>query len=243
MYELRQLDWDTNFFGFRTGKADISLLNETEWKDLKVEIESKAFSLVYLFVNPEDQSSVNLIEGDGVLLADDKVTFITDLAGSREKETEGNIITLTPASLTTYPEIESIAYQSGAHSRFYIDPGFDRTLFRKLYFTWLEKSLSGEIAKTVFGYENDGRILGLVTLGVNSGRGNIGLIAVDESSRGLQIGKNLVQAVFNYCGSNGIKEITVTTQHTNKGACNFYLKLGFREYQSFKIYHYWNSIL
>lgn len=84
----------------------------------------------------------------------------------------------------------------------------------------------------VFVAEDNGQIVGLVTfyllLNIRHGwhRGHIEDVIVSETARRQGVGTALMEAIKDYCRTNGIKVFKLTTQTDNARAQAFYEKNG-----------------
>jgi dTDP-4-amino-4,6-dideoxy-D-galactose acyltransferase len=143
-------------------------------------------------------------------------------------------------SSTNDEKVISIGIQSGIYSRFNIDPNFSKAKFKELYAMWMKKSISREIANEVVVYTTEeNEIAGVITLGEKNNNADIGIIAVDNNFRGLNIGKALIQEAVNYSIRKNYSSLQVVTQKNNQAACKFYERCGFTEKHVINIYHYW----
>jgi dTDP-4-amino-4,6-dideoxy-D-galactose acyltransferase len=133
-----------------------------------------------------------------------------------------------------------LAMDAGSFSRFKLDKNLSG-YFKKMYKTWLEKSISRSIADEVFVYKEEGHIYGFITITKKHKHAVIGLIAVDSSRKKKGIGRKLIDAAEEWAINQKIEKITVATQQQNSGACNFYSKLGFEIYDEDFIYHVWDD--
>lgn len=217
MIEL--LEWDSNFFGYRIGKINHSYKNAF----LPNDIEFSRFDLVYIFSDYILETKYNLV--------DIKVTF--------EKITEikyfDNNINFFDSTLHSYSELLELAYLSGHDSRFLKDSFFGENAFKKLYKTWLDKSIESPDIDILVCIK-DTKIIGFVTFKKGKDSSNIELIAVTPEARGEGLGKKLIDAVEAKLKPNTL--LTVPTQETNIKACSFYLKSGFKIKNKIFIYHY-----
>lgn len=231
---IESLPWDSDFFGLKVGRC---LLNDTDsWDEEKL----AEWDLIYFFIQPGHQLANLRMRSCNIPIVDEKVTFVMDLEMHKKENT------LIPGVYsyrkdTNVEEVINIGIQSGVYSRFYIDKKIPVNKFKELYTIWMQRSIDREIAEEVFVYKTgDGEIAGVITLGVKNMRADIGILAVDEKLRGLNIGKKLVSAAIRNSIENGYKILQVVTQKDNKAACHFYEQCGFTEEQVVNVYHYWS---
>ena len=90
----------------------------------------------------------------------------------------------------------------------------------------------------VYVAEDDGQIVGFITLYVAEGRVNIGWLGVHPDDQRKGIGSQLIEAAEDYCRQKGIMELAVYTLGESvdyepyESTRDFYLKHGFAVYQS-----------
>lgn len=231
------LDWDSDFFGVKVARITDPGLTAQKLTDLLSELKRKCIKLVYW---PSERERDN-DEAKGLCghLVDIKTTFVIDF---RSFDLDSFISTdiVEPYSLSMpIADIEDLAIQSGEYSRFAIDPHLPREQFVSLYKTWINRSLSKEIASEVLVIRDAGRVVGMVTLGEKDGRGDIGLIAVDASCRGKKYGEKLVRAAQRWFVKNGYVFGQVVTQGMNSPACNLFKKCGYSTEKAEYFYHFW----
>jgi dTDP-4-amino-4,6-dideoxy-D-galactose acyltransferase len=191
--------------------------------------------LAYWFVDPADSAAADLAKEVNARLVDRKVTYLLDVANITPSELD----TRLEKAIDATPQLRFLAIQSGHYSRYKVDPGFSPTYFERMYNIWLERSVSGAIAKEVIVFKDDGKELGFATIGIKNGRANIGLIAVDADSRSKGIGAHLINAAVAKSKDWGVDQIDVVTQKDNIGACRFYERSGFVQEKIEHIYHIW----
>ena len=233
---IETLDWDSRFFGYSVGKIEISHLTPEKLRALLANLKDN-FKLVYWFVDPKDKTANTAAKENGGLLVDQKTTYLIKIPpkGRRKKDFRVKSYLGKPPN----KRLRLLALEAGIYSRYRVDPNCVSGEFEKLYAEWVRKSLNGEIAKDVLVYVEKGKEVGFITLGEKAGHCNIGLIAVSTEMRGKGIGKKLVNAGFEKGRKWGYKAINVVTQKANKGACNFYEKLGFKIDSVVNVYHFW----
>jgi dTDP-4-amino-4,6-dideoxy-D-galactose acyltransferase len=229
---ISRLGWDSEFFGLETGKL---VLNGNQFFEFP---DPGLFSFIYVLSDRKlTKEEMNVGKGK-MHLADEKIVFHKNLISP----------IVTSANIQSFDlncdipdRLYDLAIQSGHYSRFYTDPNLPKSSFEKLYRLWLERSVSRQIADEVYVYETDNIIRGFITLGIKSGRPDIGLVAVNAEDRSLGIGALLLNAAENWAVTNAhMNEIQVVTQGQNTGACRFYEKNGYTIESVKYIYHWWN---
>jgi dTDP-4-amino-4,6-dideoxy-D-galactose acyltransferase len=230
---IEYLSWDSDFFSRKIGKVEIS----NTFTDLSVDLNkgrAEGFDLLYAF----SDVSIELADYMGFVseakLVDRKVVYEIGLS-NKNFESKGLIgVELTEPS----HELECLAYESGKYSRFFLDKRFSESDFHRLYFQWIKKSLSKELADKVFVVEDEGSFVGMVTLKLDK-IAQIGLIAVDSNFQGKGYGKMLIQHCFYEAAMANCESLVVPTQFENRQACRFYEKCGFLVQSITHIYHFW----
>lgn len=211
-------------------------MNDVIWREMVEEATRHQIRLVYLHVAQDDTISNAFLQTNGVLLVDEKVVYHMRF-NANVLPPPGNIQLPSDQDIQA---LQSLAFQSGAFSRFQTDPLFEPEMFKKLYLTWLEKSLTGQMADQVLLYREGTQVVGFITAVIKEDMGEIGLIAVDHGSRGKSIGSQLIQGALHFFSTRHIQQVSVTTQLKNTGACRFYEKEGFQRKHITHIYHFWN---
>lgn len=231
---IEELKWDSQFFGLKVGVSRFA--NDSEWSHP----ELSKWDLVYFFVDPRDQKANRILE-EKALLADIKVTYSIKINHSAAAIHLPDTLSIYNSSPLDDVVI-GIGKQSGSYSRFNVDPDIPHQKFEELYSIWMKKSISREIADEVFVFRNKNKIIGgVITIGIKNGRGEIGILAVDESFRGQHVGTLLIQQSKKYCYEKKIPELQVVTQQKNLQACRFYEKCGFKAEDIINVYHYWKK--
>lgn len=237
MADFSLLEWDTRFFGYKIAKIVVSQDSKAQIDQTVSILKSEDFKLAYIFVSPEDDNSNNSIKACSGQLVDEKVTYSYSIDETVIYKVDDYIVVYNEDTAST--ELIELTLQSGAYSRFKIDPNFRNNEYVTLYKEWINKSVAREIADQVLVYKEEDHILGFITLRIAEGQGTIGLLAVDENSRGKSIGKKLLTSSFAYFQNNRITRIEVVTQRGNQIACRFYEACGFNVSEIVNVYHLW----
>jgi dTDP-4-amino-4,6-dideoxy-D-galactose acyltransferase len=234
MAVFEYLQWDSDFFEMKIGK--IIFTDDHELHNICDEARKKKYQLLYVFCAEDYFFSEKMLNSYNLNLVDRKIVYFQKLNKNCIDENELTNISEYKADKME-KSLEELAYVSGQFSRFKVDTMFGEMRFRKLYRAWMEKSLRKEIADKVFVKKNnDGEIIGMVTLKNRPEYSDIGLIAISEQERRKGYGKELIRKCI---GETRAEKIKVTTQLNNKRACEFYERVGFRKENITNIYHLW----
>ncbi len=233
------LDWDSAFFGMPVARILPRRLPAPELAPALAGMKERGVALAYWASDPDDAASQQAARSCGGFLADRKTTYLIDLDGDAATVPDGDWATEEYAEARPNGELESLALQAGAHSRFRIDPRMPDGKFDALYRLWIEKSVNRTIADAVLVVRHSGGIVGMVTLGKKDGRGDIGLIAVDARMRGRNIGVSLVRGALEWTRGRGLRYGQVVTQGENAAACRLYERCGYRVEKVENVYHFW----
>jgi dTDP-4-amino-4,6-dideoxy-D-galactose acyltransferase len=233
---LAIVDWDSSFFGYLIGRTDAQKITIESINEILDQAKNRNVKLLYLFMDEGDSISESSAEYVRAKLVDEKVTFRMNVR-NKDVELDGHIelFELNKPS----DKLIDLSIQSGLYSRYKTDTNFRNNEFEKLYTTWIVNSVNKQLADFTFVYRDEERELGFTTVKLNKDFGQIGLIAVDESSRGKSIGKKLIFSVIDLLKNKKIGELQVATQKDNTAACRFYQSLGFSEFKMEKVYHIW----
>ncbi|MBK9329968.1 MAG: GNAT family N-acetyltransferase [Sphingobacteriales bacterium] len=228
---IEKLAWDSSFFNINIGKVNPGCFNsETFFKEIS------NFDLIYIFEFPESVLIPD-IEKYCNAPVDVKVNYAKSIS-------HADII---DEHITEYScdeandELISLGIQSGLHSRFKTDPHFPSGAYEKLYTEWVIRSADKTLADCTLTYKTElDKIAGFITVALRGEAAHIGLIAVDESSRGKGIGKKLLQAAEYHACKHNFRQLRVSTQKANATASYLYEHFGFVAVEEINVYHYWN---
>jgi dTDP-4-amino-4,6-dideoxy-D-galactose acyltransferase len=244
-FKLTPLAWDSGHFQFPVARLSGGDLDDAELVDAIREASRQGIRLVYWATEARREVPEPLLQAYGGVLADHKATFqIDDLLALSRCEAGGSpafVVTAAPRGDAS-PELLTLAVAAGAYSRFRTDPSFPEDRFRSLYETWMHRCTRGELADVVLvGAPSGGedRGVGIVTVSVSGGLGQIGLIAVCEAVRGRGVGSLLLRAAHAWMVEHGATRATVVTQLANKPACRLYEHAGYRIDSVVDCYHFW----
>jgi dTDP-4-amino-4,6-dideoxy-D-galactose acyltransferase len=239
MEQFQILEWDTGFFGMTVARILPHRLIQEELERTIALLRKGGVSLAYWASDPAHEGSQQAALACGGLLADRKVTYLSELGDIPEPvRGSGWMVEEFEDSAPGY-DLEDLAVQAGCCSRFKVDDGISVDKFVDLYKLWIRNSVNKLIAEAVFVIRRDNRIVGMVTVGYKGGRGDIGLIAVDGRMRGNNMGAVLVHAAGKWAYGKGLTHMQVVTQGGNLAACALYEKCGYKIEKVENLYHFW----
>lgn len=242
MSTCQLLEWDTNFFGFKVARIVLPQLSEEYLEESVNSLQKEKIRLAYWSVDkplpPNMERSVKVLGGH---LVDERTAFHADSVGFKPSPDMSSSLVRAYDSCSSTVDIETLATQVGAYSRYSIDPNMPKGKSIELYVTWLSKSLSKEIAEEVLVICCGHEVVGLVTLGKGAmpGTGRIGLLVVHPEHRRQGHGVALVKASQAWFFDRGYSLVRVVTQGRNTPACDLYKKCGFFVSSIEYVYHFW----
>jgi dTDP-4-amino-4,6-dideoxy-D-galactose acyltransferase len=229
--EIKRLEWDSDFFGLRIGRAEINSAEEARTLSDQSASVKESFDLVYV-VAPHNIGFL----ASNAKMVDAKVVYaLSDSFCSEENQD----VMLWDRTKGVTDDLLYLALVSGKYSRFKLDDGFPQGSFERLYSCWIEQSVNHTLATDVFCYMIDGIPRGLVTLDNNNGIGNIGLVAIHEDFQHRGIGTAMMLHVIHYATMKQCVKLSVATQLVNEPACRLYEKSGFAVESITDVWHWW----
>lgn len=234
------LPWDSEFFSISVAQIAPEAFKHDELEGILHELKRGGVSLAYWAVDVGEVEAKKAAERLGGVLVDRKVTYGVNLDQAPPDRAGEDV-----ASIRVFDEnipsakLFDLALQSGVYSRFNVDPKIPNERFESLYRIWIERSVNRTVADIVYVSDSDGQMHGMITAGQKNGCGFIGLLAVDESMRGRNIGMALVDQAKQWFVEKGLKYAEVVTQGDNVAGCRLYEKCGFKLEKASNFFHFW----
>lgn len=232
-YIIKDLQWDTQFFGVNCLRVYIKeQLVEEQFESLKKEIESSSF----ITIDNENGSYKNnhLLCGlNNCYLVDVPVTFRFYIESKVENVTGISINN----NLDYNPKILCIGKDAFKFGRFYKDENIPEAKASQLYISWLKSAFNREDKRFVIDDNHNGFILFSETDDKNGLE--IELIATAEATRAKGYAKQMITALKGYAAICGHKYINVVTQADNTAAVNLYSGQGFKLVRCMYTFHCW----
>ena len=231
MTNVRPLEWDSNFFGLKVGRVDISASEDSISLASQKQVLKDQYDLIYVFGSQElffEEADANLI--------DNKVVFaLAELSGFNYHES----VIDWPVENGLTDDVLLLALESGKYSRFKLDGKLPVGSYERLYTRWIEQSVNHSIASDVFCYMIEGKPRGLVTIDLNDGVGTIGLVAIHPDFQHQGIGTSILRHIIRFAHDKRCEKLYVATQLDNEPACHLYKKCGMVIDSITKVWHWW----
>lgn len=233
------LEWDSQFFGKRIARANISTLTEESVAEIEAWCRLQGIDCLYFLASFADQRTTKLAQDNLFRFVDVRVTF--SLLAKTASDVGGNSpgVTIRNAQEDDIQALRSLARSGHRDSRFYYDGNFPVRLCDELYEIWIEKSCHGWADRVLVASQR-GEVNAYLTCHLpNTGLGQIGLVAVGEKAQGQGIGRNLVVNAISWFAEKGVDNINVVTQGRNVRAQRLYEKCGFTISSAELWFHRW----
>lgn len=233
------LEWDSQFFGRRIARANVSCLTEELVAQIDAWCRLHRIDCLYFLASSTDRRTARLAQDNMFRFVDVRVTL--DLHVGTVCGGSSSRFSVRNAAEGDIPALRALARSGHRDSRFYYDGNFPHPLCDALYETWIEKSCRGW-AKNVFVAGEGGDLEGYLTCHLpNPGSGQIGLVGVGEKGQGKGIGRDLVSYAVRWFAQENVQSISVVTQGRNVRAQRLYQRCGFVTRSVELWFHRWFS--
>lgn len=238
---IRLLEWDTAHFGYRIARITVNTLTRSLAQEIDQWCADNDIACVYFLCAAGDDTSIRLAEDFAYRQQDIRVTFAHKLKDFTYLETLLPNIRLDTATETDESALLQIADGIYQHSRFYNDPHFETSKVDAMYRIWMRRSLSGDLADTIFVARVEGIVQGFVTaqLNIATGVGELPLVGIASALRGKGVGIHIILQALNHLKQQSAAGVEVVTQGRNIAAQRLYQKAGFRTANVQLWYHKW----
>ena len=236
----RLLPWDTRFFGFPIGRLDSPRLRLADLATIEDWCGIHRIECLYLLA---DCSCPETLES----ACEARFKFV-DMRYELEMplKASGRMDPAHPAIRTAdkrdLPELEQMARQLHTNTRFFKDSKFPRDRAAELYAEWIRVSCEKPSGTVLIATTPSGALGGYIAceLDAATGNGQIGLVAVAESSRGQGLGRALGNAGLRWMAGRGASVVSVVTQADNLAALKLYTTMGFSVARVATWFHRWS---
>lgn len=234
-YECKHLQWDTDYFGVRSARANLRGIVDERGQDEILDF-CKAYDFVTIS-NVDNIKENNYWIGTRTkaFLADMNIQFLKVLSMQPPYQDEKTYVI---NNLSKNDQILDIAKRSFKNSRFFNDTRLPADQAKNIYYHWTECAFEQE-DKYFAICKRGGNTAGYILFSFTGDRSVIELIAVDGKYQGQGVGNSLIHKMEAFVRDKGIQKIKVGTQVNNISAVHFYTKLGFIYVSCGSMYHLW----
>jgi dTDP-4-amino-4,6-dideoxy-D-galactose acyltransferase len=228
------LEWETRIFGVAVSRVRGDTLTPERAAEIDRWCTAKMVGVLFFAARSDDPQTIRCAEEGGYRLVEVRMTFEKR---PLDPQLSSDVRTFIPADL---PALQRMARSSYTDSRFYCDPRFSREQCDQRYVEWTTTACV-QAPQRVFVAVSDDQPIGYVTCEIDGapGWGRIGLIAVDEASRGRGTGRKLVEAALAWAARQNLAGMSVVTQGRNVVAQRLYQRSGFVTRSLGLYYHKW----
>jgi dTDP-4-amino-4,6-dideoxy-D-galactose acyltransferase len=237
---VEKLDWDSEFFARRIGRARVGRLDDAIARRLVEEATAAGLECVYFIAAIDDLDTVLAAEAHGFHLVDVRVVLerATDLPLPDGDDRERFVI--DGARADDLPRLEEIARQVARQSRYAFDRRFAPADTERLYRTWVGNALAGYADAVLVAREAaGGPPLGFVCCKMHGELCDLQLVGVDVAHRQRRIAHALLCASLGWATGRGARRLQMVTQARNVAAQRLCQGLGFLTREVSLYYHLW----
>lgn len=231
---IKFLSFDSDFFGYKIGSIELGGINKIpDVKKILKDGDIQGYDCLYIELSKSQKEIIRYFQSKGIYPIEERVVLLTEIKYIILKKK--NINEITP-KVARY--VKGLADEVSQVSRFFRDELL-RNKAKSLYELWIEKSLYQGFCKKYFIKTKYNAICGVITLKERQGYMYIDLFGVLEKFRKRGIGTLLLQEALDWCYSQNIKTVYVTTQADNTAALSVYKAQGFSIHTKKYYYHCW----
>lgn len=231
-YSWIPLAFDTEIFGFKTAKieridsTDPNIAGEIV-KQLIADLRQNNIEYASYRLPAENTAVIHALEQQGFVLVDAMLGLEKILSLELQEHDTYPIRSATNEDVKQLGEMVRGLF---LQTRFYQDPMIPIVKADMIYQKWVENSVRGSQADHVLVWEENGTILGFVTL---KNTGHIPLVAVAKDAQGRGIAKHLLSSAEERFIKMNLSKAYIETQISNIPAIRAYTSKGFRPIESF----------
>jgi dTDP-4-amino-4,6-dideoxy-D-galactose acyltransferase len=237
------LPWDSEFFGFSIGRVRGDTLDENQLAEIDRWSRSEAVTALYFLARPDDPGTIHTVENGGFRLVDIRVTFEYKFEPKSVPRPNSDEPRTRAAKQEDLPALQAIARTAHSDTRFFNDPGFPASRAQALYAKWIELECKGRAQHVIVPVSDQDKALGYLSCHLDeaSGVGQIGLVGIEQASRGKGLAKAAVAEALRWFNSRAAQRVGVVTQGKNVAAQRLYQRCGFLISDLQLWYHKWYS--
>ncbi len=234
----QRLPWDSDHFGMAVGRIAGDVGDNATLARLLAQAKADGARLVYFLHTRPFMIDEKLLGGYGGRRVAGYVRFALSLPAKTAAASPEAVVLEPYAGPSDDPRLLELGVGAGWLSRFRQDDRLPPGKCDQLYQVWTRRSLAGELADETLVAWRDEAPIGLITYDSQSGRGEIGLVAIAQGARGGGVGRALLALAHRRMSDQGMHRAEVVTQSENQGACRLYRWAGYQAMVEGAYYHF-----
>jgi ribosomal protein S18 acetylase RimI-like enzyme len=230
---------DSERFGVRVARATV------EGKNLSQIIDFCAAEQIKLLIArcaTKEPRTAQEMENRGFLLMDTLVYYGFDLTKRTipDDAPRAHIRKFVRDDTTEVESVAAAAFE-GYYGHYHADSKLDRNKCDEGYVSWAVRScMSRQVATEVLVAEIDKKIVGFLTLRLNSPKQVEGLLlGVAPEVQGIGVGRSLMLSGLALCKNQQAERMVISTQVTNVAVQKVWCRVGFEPAHSYYTLHKW----
>lgn len=225
-YSWKLDKFDTEVFGFKVAKI-IHIESEKYIEELINQLTKNKIRYATYRVLSSNIPVIQGLQRNNFILVDGLISLATNPFELNIEPPAGQV---REAKYDDFPSLKKMTEGLYLLSRIYNDTLISGTKADEFFIKWVENSVKGNAADSVMVWEEEGKLLGYITL---KKKGQIPLIGVSQEARGRGIAKKLIEASLNKFKKWGVKEVIIETQMSNIPALRLDQDCGFKVVNSY----------
>jgi len=243
---INPLEWDTNFFHIKCGRAIIED-NNTNFSHFKRQFNNYDFVSIQ---NVGNSIIINkkIADYTGAFLADINVQFEKKInlnnieSGSIVELNEDIAFQILKATEVSAEMREKMLVEEDdfKYSKFVCDPELKRRNGYLVYKEWI-KNACADRNKYFIVLLDKGDVKAYILYALSNGVCTIELVKVNKEFQGKRIATLMIKKIESVMANSSVVALRVGTQFNNIPAMNLYHSLGFKEISRTSVFHCWRK--
>ena len=230
---------DSERFGIRVARAQVEGKNLSQIIDFCV---AEKIELLIARCATNELRTVQEMESRGFFLTDTLVYYSFDLTRRTipDDATRAHVRKIARDDTAQVETVAAAAFK-GYYGHYHADPRLDQRKCDEGYVSWAVRSCtSKQVATEVLVAEIDNKIVGFLTLRLNSPKEMEGLLfGVAPEGQGIGVGRSLMVHGLKLCKKQHAKRMLISTQMTNVAVQKVWCRVGFEPAHSYYTLHKW----
>jgi len=243
MNNIEILDFDTQLFGFKTGKFAGSTLTSEKAKEVLSECKAEKVKCLYATFSANDYEALSAAVEHNFIISSIRITLDKDLSnfGNDKVSAVKEFVVEEVVEPEDVQYLVELSREVSKGSRFAFDKKLGLENAGNLYEKWIRNSIQKTTADEVFFAREmeTQEPVGFIACKNEKDCGHIVLLGVDVKYRRKGIASIILNRAFSYFKENGLDKVEVVTQGSNIPALRLYQRSGFYNSDVSIVFHLW----